>query len=162
MKRLRPADLWPYRYDAPQPTAWLWVSEGITDYYADLAEVRGGLVADTGFYGLTAGKMNEVEAAGPVALEDASLNTWVHPVDGTAYIYYPKGSLAGFMLDVMIREASDNRRSLDDVMRDLYRTTYKLGRGFTSDDWWRDRYRQLRHQCARHTQRRGGAGGVRP
>ena len=36
----------------------------------------------------------------------------------------------------MIRDASDNRHSLDDVMRELYRTTYKQGRGFTGDDWW--------------------------
>ena len=72
----------------------------------------------------------------PVALEDASLNTWVHPVDGTAYIYYPKGSLAGLMLDIMIRDASDNKHSLDDVMRGLYQSTYKRGRGFTSADWW--------------------------
>ena len=136
VKRLRPAELWPYRYDAPQPTPWLWVSEGITDYYADLAEVRGGIVPDGGFYALTAAKINEVDAAVPVALEDASVNTWVHPVDGTAYIYYPKGSLAGFMLDVMIRDGSDNRQSLDNVMRELYRTTYKQGRGFTRDDWW--------------------------
>jgi predicted metalloprotease with PDZ domain len=136
VKRLRPADMWPYRYDAAMPTPWLWVSEGITDYYADLAEVRGGIVPDSGFYALTAGKINEVDATIPVALEDASLSTWVHPIDGTGYIYYPKGSLAGFMLDVMIRDASDNRRSLDNVLRDLYTTTYKQGRGFTRDDWW--------------------------
>lgn len=136
VKRLRPADLWPYRYDAAMPTPWLWVSEGITDYYADLAEVRGGIVPDSGFYALTAGKINEVDATIPVDLEDASLSTWVHPIDGTGYIYYPKGSLAGFMLDVMIRDASDNRRSLDNVLRDLYTTTYKQGRGFTRDDWW--------------------------
>ena len=136
VKRLRPADMWPYRYDAPMPTPWLWVSEGITDYYADLALVRGGVVSDTGFYALTASKLDEVASTEPVALEDASLNTWVHPVDGTQYIYYPKGSLVGLLLDVMIRDASDNRRSLDDVMRDLYATSYKRGRGFTSSDWW--------------------------
>ena len=136
VKRLRPADLWPYRYDAPMPTPWLWVSEGITDYYADLALVRGGVISDTGFYAATSNKIAEVEAAGPVALEDASLSTWVHPVDGTQYIYYPKGSLAGFLLDVLIRDASDNRRSLDDVMRALYADTYKQGRGFTREEWW--------------------------
>jgi predicted metalloprotease with PDZ domain len=40
------------------------------------------------------------------------------------------------MLDVMIRDASDNKKSLDTVMRELYRTTYKQGRGFTGADWW--------------------------
>jgi predicted metalloprotease with PDZ domain len=136
VKRLRPEELWPYVYDRPQPTTLLWVSEGITDYYADLALVRGGVIDATGFYNTTAGKINEVNDVPAVALEDASLSTWVHPVNGTGYIYYPKGSLAGFMLDVMIRDASDNRRSLDDVMRELYQAEFKRGSGFTSAEWW--------------------------
>ena len=40
------------------------------------------------------------------------------------------------MLDIMIRDASDNRQSLDDVMRSVYQSAYKHGRGFTSEDWW--------------------------
>ncbi|HEX8849215.1 MAG TPA: PDZ domain-containing protein [Gemmatimonadaceae bacterium] len=136
VKRLRPADMVPYRYDQPEPTGWLWVSEGITDYYGDLALVRGGIVDSAAFVETTSGKITEVASAPPVALEDASLSTWVHPTDGTGYLYYPKGSLAGFMLDIMIRDASDNRRSLDDVMRELYTTTWKKGRGFTGTDFW--------------------------
>jgi predicted metalloprotease with PDZ domain len=136
VKRLRPSEMWPYVYSRPQPTPWLWVSEGITDYYADLAEVRGGVIDAQGFYGLTAAKINEVAAAPRVALEDASLSTWIHPADGTGYLYYPKGSLAGLMLDVLIRDASDNKRSLDDVMRGLYQKTFKKGHGFTASDWW--------------------------
>jgi predicted metalloprotease with PDZ domain len=136
VKRLRPSDLWPYVYSRPQPTTWLWVSEGITDYYADLSEVRGGVVEAQGFYALTSGKINEVNSTPPIALEDASLNTWMHPTDGTGYIYYPKGSLAGLMLDILIRDASDNKRSLDDVMRSVYQSTYKQGRGFSATDWW--------------------------
>jgi predicted metalloprotease with PDZ domain len=137
VKRMRPAEMVPYRYDRAQPTPWLWVSEGITDYYADLALVRGGIVDSAGFIELTNGKIEEVRAAPPIALEDASLSTWIHPVDGTGYIYYPKGSLAGFLLDVMIRDATDNRRSLDDVMAQVYTESYKRGKGFTNADWWR-------------------------
>ena len=124
------------RYDRAQPTPWLWVSEGITDYYADLAEVRGGVIDENGFYAATAAKMREISDTRPVSLDDASIDTWIHPVDGTQYTYYPKGSLAGLLLDVMIRDASDNRGSLDDVMRELYTTTYKAGRGFTASEWW--------------------------
>ena len=136
VKRLRPGDMWPYRYDQEQPTRLLWISEGITDYYADLAEVRGGIVDANGFYLLTFGKISQVNALPPTALEDASLSTWIHPRDGTADIYYHKGSLAGFLLDIIIRDASDNRRSLDDAMRELYTSVYKNNRGFTSDEWW--------------------------
>jgi predicted metalloprotease with PDZ domain len=137
VKRLRPADMVPYRYDRSEPTVWLWVSEGITDYYADLALIRGGVVTAEQFLGQTGDKMAKVAAAPPTALEDASLSTWIHPTDGSQYLYYPKGSLAGFMLDVLIRDASDNRQSLDGVMRTLYRSTYKAGRGFTGAEWWR-------------------------
>jgi predicted metalloprotease with PDZ domain len=136
VKRLRPEELWPYRYDRQQPTPLLWISEGITDYYADLAEVRGGVVDAKEFYVMTGDKISQVDALTPTSLEDASLSTWIHPRDGTEYIYYAKGSLAGLLLDIMIRDASDNHSSLDDVMRGLYNAAYKNNRGFTSDEWW--------------------------
>jgi predicted metalloprotease with PDZ domain len=94
------------------------------------------LIDSAGFLATTVGKIANVDEAPPTALEDASLSTWIHPVDGSGYLYYPKGSLAGFLLDILIRDASDNRRSLDHVMRDLYATTYKRSRGFGSVEWW--------------------------
>src|SRR5687768_13768243 len=100
VKRLRPAELVPYRYDRPQPTALLWVSEGITDYYADLSLTRGGITGAPEFYEATTTKIQSVDALPPIALEDASLSTWIHPVGGSADIYYNKGSLAGLMLDI--------------------------------------------------------------
>ena len=136
VKRMRPAEMMPYRYDRPQPTPLLWISEGITDYYADLAELRGKITTPEQFYTTTTGKIDEVADAPPTALEDASLSAWIKPVDGTEDIYYPKGSLAGFLLDIMIRDASDNQRSLDTVMREMYGATYKRGRGFTNEEWW--------------------------
>jgi len=86
--------------------------------------------------GISPSEEQLLEALAPTALEDASLSTWIHPRDGTEYIYYSKGSLAGLLLDIMIRDASDNHSSLDDVLRTLYNTAYKNGRGFTSDEWW--------------------------
>ena len=136
VKRLRPADMFPYDYDEAQPTTLLWVSEGITDYYADLALVRANVMSTQEFYETTQQKMENVAQTPAVALEDASLETWIQPTDGTAYIYYDKGSIAGLLLDIMIRDASDNRSSLDHVMRELYDATWERGRGFTREDWW--------------------------
>jgi len=136
VKRMRPAEMVPYRYDGPQPTPWLWVSEGITDYYADIAMVRGGVIDSAGFLQSVSQNMLNVGQTPPVALEDASLSTWIHPTDGSGYIYYPKGSLAGFMLDILVRDASDNRKGLDDVMREVYNGTYKKGKGFGTKEWW--------------------------
>ena len=60
VKRMRPAEMVPYRYDRAQPTTWLWVSEGITDYYADVAQVRGGVIDSAHFLRLVTGKISEV------------------------------------------------------------------------------------------------------
>jgi predicted metalloprotease with PDZ domain len=136
VKRLRPAELVPYEYSRPQQTTLLWMSEGITDYYADLSLIRGALLPAQAFYLLTNFKLQAVLDAGDVALEDASLSTWISPTDGTASIYYEKGSLVGLMLDILIRDATSNTASLDDVLRDLYTETYKRGRGFMLDEWW--------------------------
>lgn len=136
VKRLRPADMVPYRYSAAQPTPWLWVSEGITDYYASVALARAGVYDTAAFARQMMSNLDAVTNAPPTALEDASLSTWIHPRDGSGYVYYPKGALAGFMLDIIIRDASGNQHSLDGVMRSLYQTTYKRGRGFTGEDWW--------------------------
>ena len=136
VKRLRPAEMVPYMYDRNQPTPLLWISEGVTDYYADITQVRGKVVSPRSFYATTKAKIDNIEESYPTALEDASLSAWVKPVNGTEDIYYDKGSVAGLLLDIMIRDASDNKRSLDTVMRDLYESTYKRGRGFSNEDWW--------------------------
>ena len=136
VKRLRPADLVPYRYDDAQPTTWLWVSEGVTDYYGALALVRGGVNDSAAFFGFVAGDIAQVASAPPTAVSDASFDAWIAPTDGSGGLYYPKGGLIGFLLDIMIRNASNNRASLDQVMRRLYDATYKRGKGFTGAEWW--------------------------
>jgi predicted metalloprotease with PDZ domain len=136
VKRLRPAELWPYDYDEPQPTTLLWVSEGVTDYQADLAMVRSKLYSADDFYSALTNKVSSVDRNPPMSLEDASLDTWIKPVNGEYSIYYDKGAVVGLLLDIMIRDASDNRRTLDDVFRELYGATYKRGRGFTDSELW--------------------------
>ena len=137
VKRMRPAEMVPYGYAAMQPTTLLWISEGFTNYYADLSEVRGGSLDSTEFLENTMGHIQTIANTPAVSVEDASLSVWINPQDGTDYIYYDKGSIIGLLLDIQIRDGSDNRRSLDDVMRELYRTTFGTGgRGFTNDQFW--------------------------
>jgi predicted metalloprotease with PDZ domain len=47
--------------------------------------------------------------------------------------YYEKGELVGMCLDLEIRQRSDNRRSLDDVMRLLYEEHGREGKGFPEE-----------------------------
>jgi predicted metalloprotease with PDZ domain len=136
VKRIRPAEMWPYDYAREQHTPLLWWSEGVTDYYGDVTATRAGVWSMAQFIQSVQGNVAQVEdAAETVAVEDASTNTWIEPtyVNESQY-YYPKGSLLGLMLDIQIRSATNNQHSLDDVMRSLYDNHYRRGRGFTTAD----------------------------
>jgi predicted metalloprotease with PDZ domain len=136
VKRIRPAAMWPYDYHAEQFTPLLWWSEGVTDYYADLTNLRSGLWTTEQFLGNTTQNMQQVESAPePWSEEDGSVATWINEVFvNSSQLYYPKGSLTGLLLDVSLRDASDNRHSLDDVMRALYTRFYQKQKGFTTQD----------------------------
>jgi len=136
VKRIRPAEMWPYDYHAEQYTPLLWWSEGVTDYYADLTNIRSGLWSTEHFLGNAAQDMQQVESAPePWSEEDGSVATWIHEVFvNSSQLYYPKGALTGMLLDVAIRDATDNRKSLDDVTRALYTRYYQRNKGFTTAD----------------------------
>jgi predicted metalloprotease with PDZ domain len=136
VKRIRPAAMWPYEYHAEQYTPLLWWSEGVTDYYADLTNLRSGLWTREQFLANTARDMEQVEAAPePWSEEDGSVATWINEVFvNSSQLYYPKGSLTGMLLDVSLRDATEDRHGLDDVMRALYTRFYEKQRGFTTSD----------------------------
>src|SRR5438046_5409045 len=128
--------MWPYDYHAEQYTPLLWWSEGVTDYYADLTNIRSGLWTTQQFLENAAQDMRLSESApGPCSEEDGSVATWIHEVFvNSSQLYYPKGALTGMLLDVAIRDATDNRKSLEDVTRALYTRFYQRRNGFTTAD----------------------------
>ena len=136
VKRMRPAEMWPYDYHAEQYTPLLWWSEGVTDYYADLTNIRSGLWTTQQFLENAAQDMQQVESAPePWSEEDGSVATWIHEVFvNSSQLYYPKGALTGMLFDVAIRDATDNRKSLDDVTRALYTRSYQRRKGFRTAD----------------------------
>ncbi|HUL04592.1 MAG TPA: PDZ domain-containing protein [Gemmatimonadales bacterium] len=135
VKRIRPAEMWPYDYHAEQYTPLLWWSEGVTDYYADLTALRSGLWTGDQFLRNATTDIQQVESAPePWSEEDGSVATWINEVFvNSSQLYYPKGALTGMLLDIAMRDATDNAHSLDDVMRALYTRYYQAGKGFTTD-----------------------------
>src|SRR5216117_570252 len=136
VKRIRPAEMWPYDYHAEQYTSLLWWSEGVTDYYADVTNLRAGLWTPTQFLDNAIANIQQVDdAPEPWSVEDGSEATWIHEVYvNSSQLYYPKGSLLGFLLDISIRDATDNAHNLDGVMRALYTRYYRQNKGFLTAD----------------------------
>jgi predicted metalloprotease with PDZ domain len=73
-------------------------------------------------------------------VEDASFDAWIRyyrPDENSpnvAVSYYTKGGVVGFLLDIEIRRATNNAKSLDDVMRLAWRR-FSGARGFTPDEF---------------------------
>jgi predicted metalloprotease with PDZ domain len=136
VKRIRPAEMWPYDYHAEQYTPLLWWSEGVTDYYADLTNIRSGLWSTNEFLANAGSDIGQIESTPePWSAEDGSEATWINEVYiNSSQLYYPKGAVIGFLMDISIRDATDNAHNLDEVMRALYTRYYRQSRGFSTTD----------------------------
>ena len=146
VKRIRPYELGPFEYDTENRTNLLWMSEGLTVYYEYLMVKRAGLMSEDEFLKSIEGNINTIENdAGRLyqSLSQSSYDTWEEGPFGNrpggadkSISYYEKGPIIGMILDFSIRNATKNRKSLDDVMRFLYRHYYKnLNRGFTDAEF---------------------------
>jgi len=138
VKRIRPVELGPFDYERPVRTLNLWVSEGITDYYTEVILARSGLNSSADFtrrMGDAIGNHRGNAARLVVSPERSSWTVWDSPEVNNSYAisYYLQGQLLGFLLDLAIRDSTDNAKSLDDVMRYLF-DHYAGERGFTSED----------------------------
>jgi predicted metalloprotease with PDZ domain len=71
--------------------------------------------------------------------EESSLDTWFDKYDAynlpdRSISYYNKGQLLGVMLDLAIRDATDNHKSLDDVLRRLNDEYAKQGKFYDDSE----------------------------
>jgi predicted metalloprotease with PDZ domain len=144
VKRLRPVELGPFDYEHEPHTPSLWISEGLTSYIGNLAALRAGLAPPDSFLAATSSQITQLQSSpGRLVqtLEQSSLDVWtsegvsgVNTNADTSVSYYLKGQIVGFLLDAKIRRATNDRRSLDDVMRLAYRR-YGAERGFTPEQF---------------------------
>ncbi len=138
VKRIKPAAFTPFRLDKEAYTTLLWVFEGVTSYYDDLALVRSGLIRPEEYLELLGEMISRVwQTPGRFrqSIADASFDAWIKlykPDENSANAsisYYSKGSLVALALDLNIRIRTSGRKSLDDVMRALWNRYGKTGRG---------------------------------
>jgi len=139
VKRIRPADMWPYDYSREDETPLLWVSEGFTNYYGSISLYRAGLRTREQFLRNVEGAINGVEgdeARAYISPANSSVSTWVGYDSPVAFgiSYYTQGQNLGALLDLSILHDTRGASRLDDVMRALYREFYQKGRGFTTED----------------------------
>lgn len=141
-KRIRPEPLGPFDYTRENYTRNLWVVEGFTTYYTDLLLVRAGVMKPERYLERLAEAIARHEALPGrrhQSLEESSFDTWIRFYRPDAHTpnaqvsYYQKGALVALMLDMEIRRATRNQRSLDDLMRLLWERYGEQDAGFPED-----------------------------
>ena len=127
VKRIRPATLYPVDYTKEQYTRALWFAEGVTSTYGSYTLERSGLWSKQQLYHDLSEQITELEAR-PAnrwqSAEQSSLDAWLekYPLYENpefSVSYYTKGQILGVLLDILIRDRTDNQKSLDDVMRQM-------------------------------------------
>ena len=136
VKRIRPQSLEPVDYSKEQYTRALWFAEGVTSTYASFTLERTGLWSKARFYDDIAEQIDELErrpARQWQSVEESSLNAWFEKYDfynlpEHSISYYNKGQILGLLLDLSIREQTDNHKSLDDVLRRMNQEYARQGK----------------------------------
>jgi predicted metalloprotease with PDZ domain len=135
VKRIRPQALEPVDYTKEMYTRALWFAEGVTSTYGSYTLERTGLWSKDQFYGDLAGQIGELDSR-PAhrwqSVEESSVDAWLEKYDeyrqsNRSISYYNKGQIDGDLLDLAIRDATDNHKSLDDVLRRMNEVYAKQG-----------------------------------
>ncbi len=138
VKRIRPASLDPVDYTKEQYTRALWFAEGVTNTYGSYTLVRSGIWSKEQFYADLGEQISELEGR-PAnrwqSAEQSSLDAWLekYPLYNQpefSVSYYTKGQVLGDLLDILIRDRTDNAKSLDDVLRLMNANFAKQGKTY--------------------------------
>ena len=138
VKRIHPAAMDPIDFTKEQDSRAFWFAEGVTNTYASYTMVRTGLWNKAQFYDDFSQQVGELESR-PAnrwqSAEQSSLDAWFekYPLYNrptNSISYYTKGQVLGVLLDILIRDRTDDEHSLDDVMRAMNEQFGKTGKGY--------------------------------
>lgn len=141
VKRIRSAPLGPFDYTQLPQTGALWWLEGVTDYYGHYLLYRYGWWGKDMLYKDILDNLASVRA-NPARLTVSPFEASWRVKEaangrgnsqGYQISYYPYGWIAGFILDVELRDRTTGKHSLDDVTRALWEQCKDGKPGFSED-----------------------------
>ncbi|MFN2636788.1 MAG: hypothetical protein ABR585_07175 [Gemmatimonadaceae bacterium] len=139
LMRLYPEDRGKLSDRDPEESTGLWFSEGVTMFYAEALTRRAGfperglarkdLLAESieSYLGNPGNTRISPELASARAVDSIGTSGDYDPN------YYTQGQLLATVLDIIVRDSTEGKRGLDDVMRDMY-SRFALKKGFTTAD----------------------------
>ena len=138
VKRIRPAVFTSLDLGRENYTSLLWAFEGLTSYYDELLLERCGLITREQYLELLGRSItSHLRTPGRLrqSVAESSFDAWTRfyrqdeNSPNAIVSYYLKGSLIGLCLDLLLRSETNGRKSLDDIMRALWRRRGRTGAG---------------------------------
>ena len=129
VKRIRPQELFNAKLDQERYTEQLWIYEGFTSYYDDFSLLRCGLITQQEYLKVVAQNLTRLirnKGRFKQSITESSFDAWTkfYKQDEGAInnivSYYNKGAVLAMCLDLLIKDGSNNNKSLDDVMQHLW------------------------------------------
>ncbi|WP_427158100.1 M61 family metallopeptidase [Aliinostoc sp. HNIBRCY26] len=129
VKRIRPKALEVFNYDQESYTPSLWFCEGTTSYYDLIIPLRAGIYevkTYLNYWSKEISRFLTTPGRKVQSLAESSFDAWIKLYrpdanSGNSQVsYYLKGEMVSLLLDLLIRWRHRNRRSLDDVMRQMW------------------------------------------
>ena len=140
VKRIRPKALETFDYEGENYTPSLWFCEGITSYYDTIIPYRAKIYDTKTFLKILSQDITRfltTPGRRVQPLSESSWDAWIKLYrrdansDNCQISYYLKGAMVAFLLELKIRNSSQNKASLDDVMRQMWQQFGKDEVGFT-------------------------------
>lgn len=140
--RLRAKEMVPYQYDRENYSRAGFILEGVTTYFGDLMLRRANIWNDEEylkeFNNLLKRHYSNIGRS-KYSLADSSFDLWLDGYTGQeprrVSSIYIKGALCAFILDILLRKATQNGHGLDELMRRMWTTYGKDESGYTIDDY---------------------------
>src|SRR5678816_1651033 len=139
VERIRPKSLEPFNFDDANMSGERWLAEGFTYYHGPLVLQRAGLTRIGQFAAEMGAALNAVVTSPARKVRTAEEMSQMAPFvdaataidrtsfDNTFISYYTWGSAIGLGLDLTLRVRTDQRVTLDDLMRALWEKFGKPG-----------------------------------
>jgi len=122
-----------FDFNDPKMSKHLWLYEGMTEYFAGNAQVKGKLISTEEYLGMLQEKLQiSSQFLDTVAFTDISLGA-LEQYEDQYYNVYQKGALIGMCLDITLRELSDGKYGVQNMMADLSKM-YGMDKSFKDDE----------------------------
>ncbi len=142
IKSIRPDDMFPYDFSKENYSKMGYLAEGVTTYYGDLFLKRSGVFTIDQFLkqiNKTLDRHFFNYGVKNLSVADSSFDTWldgyVRGIPNRKASIYTEGSLLALATDLIIRDASQEKKSLDSVMNILFNNYSKKGKGVKEKDY---------------------------